>query len=88
MTAVEDDVDGFDDIRMFERRTDAKFCGNLLPVLLFCLTRPFGPELLNSKWTIDVLFLDKADGTASARTKDANTFAILLFEMHLSSFRE
>lgn len=88
MATVADDVKGFDDVRMFECGTNTKFCGNLLLVLLFGLGGTFGPELLNSKYSIRSFSLDKPNSTAGAGTEDSAGFAILLRKVGLCGFRE
>jgi hypothetical protein len=85
MAMVTDDVDRFDNIWVFERRTDAKFCGDFLLVLLLRLPRTLGPKLLYGKYmtTVFVAGLYKAYCTTCARAKDATPFSVLLGNVSL-----
>jgi len=88
MTAIADDVEGFDDVGMFESGTDTKLGSNLLLVVLLTLARSFRPKLFDSE-DIAVLFsLDQPDGTARARPEDPAPFAILLGEVCLCGLRK
>lgn len=88
MAVVTDDVDGFDDVRVFKCGTNTKFSSNFLLVLFFGLARPFRPELLNSEDIAIVLPLDKPNGTTGTRTQDPAPFAVLLCKMGLCGFGE
>lgn len=88
MTTVTDDVDGFDDVGMFESGADTKLCSDLLLILLLCLTGSFGPKLFDGENVTIVFSLDQADGTAGARPKDATPFAVLLGKVGLCGFGE
>ena len=88
MTTVTDDVDGFDDVWMFESGTDAKFCGDLLLILLLGLTRSFGPKLLDGKDITTMFPLDQSDGTSGTRTENSAPLAVLLSEMSLCGLGE
>ena len=83
MTTVADDVDGFDDVGMFEGGTDAKLGGDLLLILLLGLTRSFGSKLFDGKNVTVMFSLDQTDGTASTRSENAAPFAVLLGEVCL-----
>jgi hypothetical protein len=85
MAVIRNDIDGLDDIGVFESRTDAKLCGNLLLVFLLGFTVAFRSEFLDSKDVTAVLVagLDEAHRTPCARAEDATPFAILLSEMGL-----
>jgi len=85
MTMITNDIDGLNDIGVFESRTDTKLCGDLLLVFLLGLTIPFRPEFLDSKdvTTVLVAGLDKAHCTTCARSEYATPFAILFSEMGL-----
>jgi len=90
MTMIANDIDGFNDIGVFESRTDTKLCGNLLLVFLLGLTIALRPELLDSKDVTAVLVasLDEAHRTACTRAEDATPFAILFSEMRLGGLRK
>jgi len=83
MTTIADDVEGFDDVGMFESGTDTKLGGDLLLVILLALTRSFGPELFDGENVSVVFSFDQPDGTARARPKDPAPFTILLGEVCL-----
>jgi hypothetical protein len=87
MAMVTNDVDRFDNIRVFECRTDAKFCGDFLLVLLLRLPRALGPKLLYGKYmtTVFVAGLYKAYCTTCTRAKDATPFSVLLGNVSLGS---
>lgn len=87
MAVVTNDVDRFDNIRVFECRTDAKFCGDFLLVLLLRLTRALGPELLYGKYmtAVFVARLYKPYCTTCARAKDTTPFSVLLGNVSLGS---
>jgi hypothetical protein len=90
MTMIANDIDGLDDIGVFESRTDTKLCGNLLLIFLLGLTTAFRPEFLDSKDVTAVLIagLDEAHRTACSRSEDATPFAILFSEMRLGGLRK
>jgi len=90
MAMITDDIDGLNDIGVFESRADTKLCGDFLLVFLLGLTIAFRPEFLDSKDVTAVLVagLDEAHGTACTRAKDATPFAILLSEMSLRGLRK
>jgi hypothetical protein len=87
MAMVTNNVDRFDNIRVFECRTDAKFCGDFLLVLLLGLARALRPELLYGKYitTVFVAGLYKAYRTTCTRAKDATPFSVLLGNVSLGS---
>jgi len=88
MTAIADDVEGFDDVGVFESGTNTKLGGDLLLVLLLALARSFRPKLFDSE-NIAILFsFDQPDGTARARPEDPAPFAILLGEVCLCGLRK
>ena len=90
MAMVTNDVDRLDDIGVLECRTDAKFCGDFLLVLLLRLARALGPELLYGKYmaTVFVAGLYKAYCTTCTRAKDATPFSVLLGDVSLGSLRK
>jgi len=87
MAMVTNNVDRFDNIRVFECRTDAKFCGDFLLVLLLGLARALGPKLLYGKYvtTVFVAGLYKAYCTTCTRAKDTTPFSVLLGNVRLGS---
>jgi|SRR5712671_3962414 len=84
---IANNVDRFDDIGVFEGRTNAKLRGDFLLVLLFRLTGALGPKLLNGKYMATVLVagFDKAHCTTSTGTQNATPLAILLGNVSLGS---
>ena len=82
---IANDINGLDDIGVFESRTDTKLRGNLLLVFLLRLTGAFRPEFLDSKdvTTVLVAGLDKAHRATCARPEYATPFAILFSKMRL-----
>jgi hypothetical protein len=87
MAMVTNNVDRFDDIRVFECRTDAKFCGDFLLVLLLRLARALGPKFLYGKnmTTVFVTGLYKSYCTTCTRAKDAAPLSVLLGNVSLGS---
>jgi hypothetical protein len=87
MAMVTNNVDRFDNIRVFECRTDAKFCGDFLLILLLRLARALGPKLLYCKYmtTVFVAGLYKAYCTTCTRAKDTTPFPVLLGNVGLGS---
>ena len=87
---IANDIDGLDDIGVFESRTDTKLRGNFLLVFLLGLTIAFWPEFLDGKYVAAVLIasLDEAHRTACTRAEDATPFAILFSEMRLCGLRK
>ena len=90
MAMVTNDVDRLDDIGVLECRTDAKFCGDFLLVLLLRLARALGPELLYGKYmaTVFVAGLDQAYGTASTGSQNATPLAVFFGNVSLSGLGE
>jgi hypothetical protein len=84
---VTNNVDGFDNIGVFECRTNAKFCSDFLLVLLLRLARAFGSKLLYGKYvaTVFVAGLNKAYCTTCTGAQNATPFSVLLRNMGLGS---
>lgn len=80
-------IDGLDDIGVFQGGTNAELCGDLLLIFSFCLTGTFRAEFLDSEDTSAVLgtSLDQANGPTSTATKNTTPFTILLGEMCVGS---
>lgn len=87
---VTNNVDRFDDIGVLERRADAKFCCDLLLVLLLRLARALGPKLLYGKYmaTVFVAGLNKPYSTTCTGAQNATPFSVLLGNMGLGSLGE
>jgi hypothetical protein len=87
VAVIRDDINGFDDIWVFQGRTNAKLCSDFLLVLLLRLTSAPGPKLFDSKYmtTVLVVGFDEAHRTACTGAQNATPFTILLGEMGLSS---
>jgi len=87
VTMVTNNVDRFDNIRVFQSRTDTKFCGDFLLVLLLRLARALGPKLLYGKYitTVFAAGLYEAYCTTCTRAKDAAPFSVFLGNVSLGS---
>lgn len=86
-TTVCDNVDGLDDIGMFESRAEAEFCCDLFLVLFLCLSGPFRAKLFDGIDDVSGLVtgLDESDRATSAAAEDAAELSVFLGEMNLSS---
>lgn len=84
---ITNNVDRLDDINVFERRADAKLCGDFLLVVLLRLTVALGPELLHGKdmTTVFVAGFDQAYSAPSTRAQHAAPLAILFRNVGLGS---
>lgn len=83
MAVVKHDVNGVDNIGVFESRTHAELCGNLFLVLLFTFARAFGTELFHGENGAVILSLDETHGAPCAAAENAPPLAILFAEMGL-----
>lgn len=83
MTVIADNVDGLDDIDMFQASTDTKLCAYFLFVFTFCFTRATGTEFLYSIYSPSGLCTatDETDGSPCAGTEDTTPLAILFGEV-------
>jgi hypothetical protein len=87
VSMVTNNVDRFDDVGVFECRTNAKFRGDFLLVLLLGLSRALGPKLLNGKYmtTVFVAGFYEAHCTTCTGAQDATPFPVLLGYVGLGS---
>lgn len=83
MSVVKHDVNGVDNIGVFESRAHAELSCDLFLVLLFTFTGAFGTELFHGENGAVVLSLDETHGAPCAAAKDAPPLAILFAEMGL-----
>jgi len=88
VTPVTDDVDGFNDVGMFESGADAELGGDLLLILLHGLAGLFEPKLFDGKDGAIVFSLDQADSATGAGSEGLPPFAILLGKVCLCGLGE
>lgn len=87
---VRNDINGLDDIGMFQGGSDAEFGGDLLLILALGFARTLWPELFNSENTSTILVagLDEAYSSTSTASENTAPFAILFRKMGVSSVLE
>ena len=84
---VTNDVNRFDDVRVFECGADAKLRGDFLLVLLLRLTSALGPKLLYGKYitTVFAAGFDQAYGTTCTGAQNTTPLAIFFGNVGLGS---
>jgi hypothetical protein len=84
---VTNNVDRFDNIEVFECRTNAKFSDDFLLVVLLRFARALGPKFLYGKYTATVLVagLYEAYCTTCTGAQNATPFSVVLGNVGLGS---
>lgn len=83
MAVVKHDVNGVDNIGVFESGAHAEFSCNLFLVLFLAFARAFGTELFHGENGAVVLALDETHRATCTAAEDAPPLAILFAEMGL-----